>query len=76
MATTSIRELKEAGYLSEGQYSFTHQQILDAAARQAVDAGEAQSEGSLYTLLYDECDMAMAITLNEMDLSEYFDDTE
>jgi len=70
MATTSIKELKATEYLS-GE-TFTQQQILDAAARKAIDDGEANSPGALYALLYDECDMAMAIALQDMDLDEYF----
>lgn len=72
MTTTNIRTLREAGYLEVGQSSCTHQQVLDAAARMAMDSDDPPTTvENLYSLLWDECDMALAVSLNDMDLTEY-----
>lgn len=69
-ATISIRRLTESGHLS-GNGTYTHEQVLDAAARKFVEENPECSRSSLYNALSDECDMAAQIALDGMDLSEY-----
>jgi hypothetical protein len=69
MVTTSIKKLRKAGYVD--RTSITNEELLEAAARCAVETEGITDMDTLYSVLWDECDMSLAITLNEMDLSEF-----
>jgi hypothetical protein len=64
--TTSIRKLEEIGALSSNGSGYTHKEVLFAAAALAYKNNPAITNDELYSLLYDESDMAMAVTLNEI----------
>jgi hypothetical protein len=68
--TTSIRILQNEHNLLQSNYNtFTNEQIINAAAIVAYRNG-CKDVKSLYDAIYDECDMSLAATLNEMDKEE------
>lgn len=69
-ATLNIRTLRECGYL-DSALSYTHEQIIDAAARKFVDDNPSCSVEELRTAMSDECDMAAQIALDATDLDDY-----
>lgn len=68
--TTSIRVLQEEHNLLESKADFfTNEQIINAAAIVAYRNGVRDTD-ALYSVLYDECDMSLAASLNKMDIDE------
>jgi len=71
--TTSIKELQKVHNLLQSNYdTFTNEQVLHAAAIVAIRQG-CNTEQDMFRVLYDECDMSLAATLNSMDTDELFE---
>ena len=68
MTTTNIKMLQDHNLLL-GNGPFTNEQIINAASIVAYNNGCKDAE-SLYTAIWEECDMSMAATLNAMDKNE------
>jgi hypothetical protein len=66
--TTNIEKLKEEGLLYDADF-YTNEQVINAAAILAYRNGITDA-ASLYNTLWDECDMSLAATLNDMDKNE------
>jgi hypothetical protein len=65
--TTNIKELKQEGYLCE-EGPFTNQQIITAALEMAWATKTAEEdENDVWDAVFDECDMSMRITMNEIE---------
>lgn len=70
--TTSVKKLKNEGYLNNGPY--TNYEILLASAAYLLDRIDytyvEDIENEAYDAIYDECDASLAATLSEVDFHE------